>query len=100
MIHTGPDFRVSIERAAGWDMSDKDKIFVGHVHRLAVGSVYLTMASKNADDQAERESKIVKAQEALVKGVKEIKSGDDWKETLKRMAVAGKLSPARLSFNN
>ena len=81
-------------------MSDKDKIIDGHVHRLAVGSVYLTMANKNTDDQAERESKIVKAQEALVKGVKEIKSGDDWKETLKRMAVAGKLSPARLSFNN
>ena len=28
-------------------MSDKDKIIDGHVHRLAVGSVYLTMASKN-----------------------------------------------------
>lgn len=61
--------------------------------------------SKNANkvqagNPEEREAKIAKAQEALVKGIKEIKSGDDWKETLKRMAVAGKLSPARLSFNN
>ena len=33
-------------------MSDKDKIIDGHMHRLAVGSVYLTMASKNKSKSA------------------------------------------------
>ena len=56
--------------------------------------------NKFASDPEARAAKIEKAKEQLIAGVKAIKTGDEWKAMLSRMAVAGKLSPARLSFNN
>ena len=56
--------------------------------------------AQRAEWAQEREGKIEAAKMALVTGVRALKSGAEWAELLKRMAVAGKLSPARLSFQN
>src|SRR5687768_9848839 len=49
---------------------------------------------------ADREAKLSAAKDALERGLRALVTGEDWKESLRALAVLGSLSILRLSFTN